>query len=1265
MKKRLFTSVLSILMLVVLSIFGLAACGQTSNSGAKDAIELDVTAKELVVGDEFTLKATTTPADATVVWSTSNEAVATVDGGVVAAVSVGTAKITAKNGDAEATCEVTVVEAVSQKYTVTFMNGATEVKSVEVAEGAAVTYSGPIPSKAATEQYAYTFSGWSETEGGEAVDLATVTLTGNKTFYAVFTESVRNYTVAWNIDGTATEEQLAYGATPAYKGATPTKPTVGNTSYTFLGWSATISGEVLETIPTVTGNVTYYAVFEEVTAQAKFTVTWKNGETELEKDVEVEYETVPTYDGATPVKESTTENDFVFVGWATSADGEKLEPLPVVTADATYYAVFEPTARKYTITWMIEGVAKTSECAYGTVPAYAETPVKADSEICSFKFVGWALTEDGEMEETIPTVSGTATYYAVFEVDQIFESPKFVGGKIQYSANSKEIFLPDGLLGEGVTIVKAVLKKTALDRVTVYENGAWAHDLITLTEEELKGNFIGMRALEVELSDGAKYSVDMSVYAGIIDEFADFPKFFNNTAVPSEFDAAAYPAVAPNVYGYYIVTKDLGTYTFDKAQNTFVYEDELALEQTEATDYQKTNGFNGVLDGQGHTLKFKLTKGSLVGLVLGNAVIKNLGVLYADETSTQYGAFGYITNGHPEIRNCYIERTNNKFLKYSVFGIMSRPNTKLIMHNTVVYGYNISTECAVNANMWINETSTNTYLIHTRANATGWVNVQNFTKVFNDAIENGSREVLLSEIEDASKFDDNYWYKENGKLIWKGFALETVTWVKGEETVVETVTKDGWIMYTQTLPEDVTTEEGTTTYYWSTSADGSAVKFDDRFQVKDSVTYYMGTKFDAKLYTVVWNIDGVETKQEYKYGEQIAHEDVVKAEDKYFTYEFKGWATTADGEIVELGKAIQDGIVYYAVFEKTSKIVTITVNEPLMYSTDDNMLFFPAEVKFELDDSVKISSPDGTVVYYANGAWANNFAITDEQRTANAIATFDIAMEKGAEIYIAKVKSYAGVIDELSDFPAFFNNEAIDNTNPNNSKDYPKIAPSVYGYYIVTKDLGTGVEELSFTQCAVSNFTATCGFNGVLDGQGYTISFKLMSGGLLGQILGNATIKNISIIYADETSTQYGVFGYMTSGNPVIENCYIERTNNKYQRWSVFGIMSRPNARLILKNTVVYGYNISNECAMNSNMWISANSTNAYVIHARANATSWVNVQNFTKVFNDAIENGAREVALSEIADASTFNDCWSKEDGKLTWKGATDTVFSSVVKVS
>ncbi len=1253
MKKRLFTSVLSVLLLIVLSVFGFAGCNPTE----KKTISLNETAKELVVGESFTLTATTTPADAEVIWSTSDETIATVEDGTVTAVSVGTAIVTAKNNTATATCEITVKAAPvveTKEYTVVFKNGATELKSVEVAEGAAVTYSGPIPSKAATEQYEYTFSGWSETEGGETVDLATVTLTEDKTFFAVFTEGVRSYVVTWNVDGTTTEETLAYGTAPEYKGTTPTKPTVGNTSYTFLGWSATLAGEVLETLPMVTGNATYYAVFEEVTAATKFSVTWKNGDTVLKTDEEIEYDTIPTYVGETPVKESTTESDFVFVGWSASADGAKLDVLPKVTADATYYAVFEETARKYTITWVIEGVESTTQCDYGSVPAYDGTPVKADSEICSFKFIGWALTEDGAAEETLPTVVGEATYYAVFEVDEVFESPKFLGGAIQYSANSQELFYPEGLLGEDVTILKAVWKKTPLDRVTVYENGAWAHELITLTEEEWKGNFVGLRALELELSDGSKYSVDMQVYAGIIDEFADFPKFFNNEAVPNEAENAAdVPMAAPDTYGYYIVTKDLGAYAFDKEKNTFVYEDELAFEQTEATNYQKTNGFNGVLDGQGHTLKFKLTKGGLVGLVLGNAVIKNLGVMYEDATTTYYGVFGYITNGNPEIRNCYIERTNNHYQPWSVFGIMSRPNAKLILHNTVVYGYNVSNDCAKNSNMWINETSTDAYVIHARKNAMDWVNVQNFTKVFTDAVENGSREVLLSEIEGASGFDDNYWYKENGKLIWKGFELVNVTWVKGEETTVETATKDGWIFYTQQLPEDIFSATETVNYYWSTSEDGEAVKFSDRFQVKESVTYYMVEKREICYYTVTWVIDGVETTEEYEYNATLAPTAPEKAEDSYYTYQFKGWSLSEGGEIVELGAVTAEGITYYAVFEATAKIVVVEVTEALLYSSADDQLFLPEELQITVDDTVKIESLDGAITYYANGAWANNFDLTAEQTNANAIGSFDVVITKGTDVYKATVKSYAGVIDELSDFPAFFNNDP--------SATHTK----TYGYYIVTKNLGTGAEELTFTQSTTTDYKADCGFNGILDGAGHTLKFKLMKGGLVGWFIGNGTIKNLSVIYADESAEQYGVFGYMTNGAPVIENCYIERTNNKYQKWSVFGIMSRPNAKLTLHNTVVYGYNVSNECTMNSNMWISASSTNAYLIHARANATGWVNVQNFTKVFNDGIENGAREVALSEIVDASGFNACWSKENSVLTWKGAENKAFSSVIKVN
>lgn len=76
-------------------------------------IILDRTSVELTEGETTTLVATVAPDDATVkmvAWSTSDEAIATVDNGVVTAVAAGTATITAKAGDKKATCTVTVKE---------------------------------------------------------------------------------------------------------------------------------------------------------------------------------------------------------------------------------------------------------------------------------------------------------------------------------------------------------------------------------------------------------------------------------------------------------------------------------------------------------------------------------------------------------------------------------------------------------------------------------------------------------------------------------------------------------------------------------------------------------------------------------------------------------------------------------------------------------------------------------------------------------------------------------------------------------------------------------------------------------------------------------------------------------------------------------------------------------------------------------------------------------------------------------------------------
>ncbi len=46
-------------------------------------------------------------------------------------------------------------------------------------------------------------------------------MTGDQTYTAQFSQTLRSYTITWSIDGTDTTETLAYGATPSH--ADPTK----------------------------------------------------------------------------------------------------------------------------------------------------------------------------------------------------------------------------------------------------------------------------------------------------------------------------------------------------------------------------------------------------------------------------------------------------------------------------------------------------------------------------------------------------------------------------------------------------------------------------------------------------------------------------------------------------------------------------------------------------------------------------------------------------------------------------------------------------------------------------------------------------------------------------------------------------------------------------------------------------------------------------------------------------------------------------------
>ena len=134
------------------------------------------------------------------------------------------------------------------KYEITFKNyDGTTLQKTEWDYNSMPAYYGSTPTKKSTDRYTYTFSGWSPT---------VVEVTGNATYTAQFTNTIRTYTIIWkNYDGTIieTDTNVAYGATPTYNHATPTRAADSQYSYTFSGWSPAVTA--------VAGNRTYIAKF--------------------------------------------------------------------------------------------------------------------------------------------------------------------------------------------------------------------------------------------------------------------------------------------------------------------------------------------------------------------------------------------------------------------------------------------------------------------------------------------------------------------------------------------------------------------------------------------------------------------------------------------------------------------------------------------------------------------------------------------------------------------------------------------------------------------------------------------------------------------------------------------------------------------------------------------------------------------------------------------------------------------------------------------
>ncbi|MCI2085561.1 MAG: InlB B-repeat-containing protein [Olsenella sp.] len=276
----------------------------------------------------------------------------------------------------------------AKTFTITWKDadGTTLETDTDVPYDTTPSYDGTTPVKAADAQYTYTFKGWSP-------EVAKVT--GDATYTAVYDQTVNQYTVTWaNADGTVISTQkVAYGETPKYEGATPTKPADSQYTYTFKGWNPEVTK--------VTGDVTYTAQFDKTTNA--YTVTWKNADgTTLETDANVPYGTTPSYDGATPTKVSDAQYNYEFSGWNPEVSK--------VTGDVAYTAQYKATLRTYTITWTNDDgtVLATSQVNYGEKPEFTgSTPTKAADAQYTYTFKGW--------DPEVVSVTGDATYKATYD----------------------------------------------------------------------------------------------------------------------------------------------------------------------------------------------------------------------------------------------------------------------------------------------------------------------------------------------------------------------------------------------------------------------------------------------------------------------------------------------------------------------------------------------------------------------------------------------------------------------------------------------------------------------------------------------------------------------------------------------------------------------------------------------------------------------------------------------------------------------------------
>ena len=223
------------------------------------------------------------------------------------------------------------------------------------------------PTRAADDQYTYTFKGWTpEVE----------TVTGDATYKATYTKEANTYTLTYDLDGGEWENDTTYTYTKKYNEEVEVKADPTKTGYTFAGWT---SAEV----EVVNGKFTMPA--KDVTLKAKweanvYKVTYDlDGGEWTEATNEFPYEYKATVE---VVKTVPTREGYKFSGWRSEEVTIENDAFTMPAKDVVLKAVWEanPTPTPIPSEEPTPTPAPTEEPTPTPAPTEEPTPTPAPTE---------------------------------------------------------------------------------------------------------------------------------------------------------------------------------------------------------------------------------------------------------------------------------------------------------------------------------------------------------------------------------------------------------------------------------------------------------------------------------------------------------------------------------------------------------------------------------------------------------------------------------------------------------------------------------------------------------------------------------------------------------------------------------------------------------------------------------------------------------------------------------------------------------------------